>query len=166
MTTRKEFEMTPEQFSTLLEAIQPTPYIVVGGIPPMSVQERANAAWRKLGKEVGFDGGTAQPIPGKDSRWFSAIPVPVPAPVPVPEPTPFYVTFGGKYEYEPHPSGFENIHPDGWWTVLAKDYSAARGLVSQTLGGAWAFMYMEKPDIQVYPKGEMMILVAVEEVKS
>jgi len=58
---RKQFTMTKEQQDKLLEACRPLPYIIIGGMAPPSQQERANIAWRELGREMGFDGMTAQP---------------------------------------------------------------------------------------------------------
>ena len=39
-----------------------------------SPQEKANAAWRALGKKMGFDHMSVQPIPGKGNLFFSAVP--------------------------------------------------------------------------------------------
>jgi hypothetical protein len=69
---RKEFELTQEQFDELMAASQPVPYIVVGGHPPMSPQESANRAWKKLGEELGFEYMTVQPVPGKSTHFFTA----------------------------------------------------------------------------------------------
>lgn len=67
---RKEYELSQEQFDTLLKQMQPVPYIVVGGIAPRSQQERANDAWCALGREMGFDGMTVRP--GKSEKFFTA----------------------------------------------------------------------------------------------
>jgi len=69
---RREYEMTKEQLDRILEASKPVVYMVIGGIPPRSPQENANAAWASLGRELGFDYMTVQPVPGKDSRFFTA----------------------------------------------------------------------------------------------
>ena len=68
---RKEYEMTEAQLAKLLEACRPVPYIIVGGMPPRSPQERANDAWRDLGRELGFVWDTVS-ISGKDQRLFTA----------------------------------------------------------------------------------------------
>ncbi len=68
----KTYEMTEKQLATLMDACKPVPYIVAGGTPPMSPQERANAAWRRLGDEMGFDFNTVKPDPGKCDRFFHA----------------------------------------------------------------------------------------------
>lgn len=71
MGERKKFRMTEEQHETLLEACQPVRYMVVGGVPPRSPQENANAAWAVLGRELSFDSLTVEPD-GADNRDFTA----------------------------------------------------------------------------------------------
>lgn len=74
MAERREYEMTEEQLEKILEASKPVPYIMVGGMPPPSPQEVANAAWSRLGDELGFQYMTVQPVPGKGERFFTAVP--------------------------------------------------------------------------------------------
>jgi len=69
---RKEFEMTNEQLEKLLDACQPVPYIVAGGIEPLSPQENANRAWEALGEEMGFEYMSVEPIEDKDLNFFTA----------------------------------------------------------------------------------------------
>lgn len=69
--TMKEYEMSQEDLDELLEACKPVPYMIIGGVAPMSPQERANAAWEKLGKKMGFRHMTVRPI-GKGDRFFMA----------------------------------------------------------------------------------------------
>ncbi len=69
---RSEYTMTDQQQATIMEASKPVPYMVFGGKEPRSPQENANAAWRALGEELGFDSLTVQPVPGKDDRHFTA----------------------------------------------------------------------------------------------
>ena len=69
---RREYEMTEEQMNRLLEASKPVIYMIIGGMPPSSPQENANAAWNDLGRELGFDYMTVQPVPGKSNRFFTA----------------------------------------------------------------------------------------------
>jgi hypothetical protein len=71
---RREYEMSEERHKRLLDACRPVPYIVVGGVPPTSPQENANAAWRSLADELGFDWTTVKPVPGKSSAFFTAVP--------------------------------------------------------------------------------------------
>lgn len=73
MTERKEYEMTPEDLNTLMEAMKPVPYIIIGGISPRSRQECANAAWAALGDKMGFQSMSVRPN-GKGDRFFTAIP--------------------------------------------------------------------------------------------
>jgi hypothetical protein len=71
---RAEFEMTEQQFDRLLSAMQPVPYMLgAGGVPPRSVQENANDAWKALADELGFVWDTVEPVSGKGQRVFSAI---------------------------------------------------------------------------------------------
>lgn len=68
---RKEYEMTAEQEQKILEACKFVPYLVFGGIPQRSPQERANDAWEALGKELGFAYMTVRAT-GKGHRFFTA----------------------------------------------------------------------------------------------
>lgn len=74
MKQRIQYELTEEQMTALLDAIQPVAYIVIGGTPPPSLQDRANAAWQKLGDELGFEWETVLPVPGLNQRVISAVP--------------------------------------------------------------------------------------------
>jgi hypothetical protein len=76
MGKRREYELTDEQYARLMDACQPVPYMVIGGVVPPSPRENAEMAWRELGREMGFDGMTARPAPGKSGRFFTAEPVP------------------------------------------------------------------------------------------
>lgn len=74
MYPRTEYEMTQEDFDTLMEAMKPVAMIMLQCGAPSSQQENANRAWAELGKKMGFDSETVQPIRGRDSKWFSAVP--------------------------------------------------------------------------------------------
>ena len=74
MYPRTNYEMTEAQLKTLLEACRATPVMMIGSCVGSSPQENANRAWESLGKEMGFDVMTVQPIPGKGNRFFTAIP--------------------------------------------------------------------------------------------
>lgn len=39
-----------------------------------SPQENANQAWAELGRRMGFDPMTVQPVEGKNTRFFTAVP--------------------------------------------------------------------------------------------
>ena len=66
--------MTEAQLERLLDACKPIPYIIVGGHPPPSPQDRANHAWADLGRELGFDPWSVKPVPGKGQQFFTAEP--------------------------------------------------------------------------------------------
>tara|TARA_R110000851_G_scaffold16046_3_gene52568 strand:+ start:13452 stop:13685 length:234 start_codon:yes stop_codon:yes gene_type:complete len=69
----KQFEMTQEQLNKIISACQSPPLIMLqcGSVP--SVQERANAAWKTLGDEMGFDHMTVRPADGGDPLFFEAM---------------------------------------------------------------------------------------------
>jgi len=66
--------MTEEDMQTLLDAMKPVPMIMLQCGTPPSQQENANRAWANLGRKMGFDGDTVQPVRGKGSRFFTAVP--------------------------------------------------------------------------------------------
>lgn len=95
---RQTFTMTAEQYAKMLQLSRPTAYLVMGGRPPMSVQERMNRAWDELGDEMGFIGSSARAIGSGDPKRFSAIPKEkksedVSAPSPAPSPAPATETY-------------------------------------------------------------------------
>ncbi len=69
---RREFEMTDEDLTAILAACRPVPMIMLQGVMPRSPQENANAAWSALGKKMGFEHMTVQPVSGKDQKVFTA----------------------------------------------------------------------------------------------
>lgn len=71
---RCEYEMSEADLKGLLDAMKPVPYMIVGGMRPVSQQENANAAWKSLGDRMGFDHMTVRPA-GKGDRFFSAEPL-------------------------------------------------------------------------------------------
>lgn len=72
---QREYEMSEEDLRTLLAACQPVPYLIAGGMGPMTPQESANLAWKRLGEKMGFDYSTVEPVRGKGDRFFTAVPV-------------------------------------------------------------------------------------------
>ena len=50
----KKFEMTQEQLDVLLNASTPVPMIALQCGTPRSSQQNADAAWKELGKVMGF----------------------------------------------------------------------------------------------------------------
>lgn len=75
LTSRKEFEISEEDLQKLLDASKPVPWFAPGGVWPKTPEENANAAWRALGKKLGFVWDTVRPIEGKGQRFFTAVPV-------------------------------------------------------------------------------------------
>jgi predicted TIM-barrel fold metal-dependent hydrolase len=69
---RKEYELSDEQLNKLLEASRPVRYMVVGGLEPSSPRENANAEWKRLGEEMGFEYLTVKPVNGKGRKFFTA----------------------------------------------------------------------------------------------
>lgn len=63
---RAEFELSKEDHQYLLDACKPVPYMIIGGREPASPQENANSAWRYLGKKLGFDYLTVEPVSGEE----------------------------------------------------------------------------------------------------
>jgi len=70
---RKNYEMSQEDLDTLLNACKYAPLIMLQcGMPP-SPQERANNAWKAIGKKYHCDYLTIKPT-GNGDRFFSAEP--------------------------------------------------------------------------------------------
>ena len=74
MYPRTNYEMSEADLDALLDHCKPTPVMMVGSYTTPTPQEHANAAWAALGKKMGFDHKTVQPIAGKGQRFFSAVP--------------------------------------------------------------------------------------------
>ena len=75
MKERIEYEMTEEDLKELLDACKPVPMIMLQYGTPLSQQENANRAWKRLGEKMGFDAMTVSPSSSKGQRFFTAIPV-------------------------------------------------------------------------------------------
>lgn len=70
---KRKFEMTDAQMEKLLDACKPVPYMVIGGVEPLSPQESANRAWQALADEMGFLWDTVEPpARGEDLKIFYA----------------------------------------------------------------------------------------------
>jgi len=69
----KEYEMTQEQLDKIMDACKPVSETMVQSGEVLSAQKNANAAWKALGKEMGFVHITVKPC-GKGDRFFSAEP--------------------------------------------------------------------------------------------
>lgn len=75
MAERREFEMSTAQHARIIDASRPAAYIMIGGVPPLTQQQRANIVWAALGVEMGFDPQTVEAVPGKHGAFFTAVPV-------------------------------------------------------------------------------------------
>jgi len=74
MYPRTKYEMTEADLKGLIDACKSTPCMMIGGSVGSSPQENANRAWKALGKKMGFDSMTVEPINGKGTRFFTAVP--------------------------------------------------------------------------------------------
>lgn len=70
----------------------------------------------------------------------------------------FYFTFGQRYRRHPHPKLGMRAHPDGWVTIEAPDWEAARQRMFSIAGAEWANQYGEPPDRALFPRGELFRL--------
>lgn len=67
---KRQYQMTDEQLQVLIDASQPTVAIEGWETP----QDYANRAWADLGRQLGFDSGTVEPIEGMGFHHFRAEP--------------------------------------------------------------------------------------------
>ena len=75
MYPRTNYEMTEDDHKKLLDACMSSPCMMIGSYVTPSPQENANRAWQALGEKMGFDYMTVQPIEGKGTRFFTAVPL-------------------------------------------------------------------------------------------
>jgi hypothetical protein len=68
---KTNYEMTEGDLSELLDSMKTVPLIMINIGVSDSPQSRANDAWSRLGKRMGFDHMTVKPN-GKGDRFFSA----------------------------------------------------------------------------------------------
>ena len=59
--------------SSRIDTTEAGSYMIIGGRAPISRQENANNAWKRLGNKIGFDHMAVRPN-GKGDRFFTAIP--------------------------------------------------------------------------------------------
>jgi len=71
---KQEYEMTEDDFEVLMNASKPVPWFAPGGVWPRTPEENATSAWALLGKKMGFDHYTVEPVPGKSQHFFLATP--------------------------------------------------------------------------------------------
>jgi hypothetical protein len=107
--------------------------------------------------------GVAAPDDRPGGQGASVAPTP-PGPDATPGLSSYYLTFGVGYEDFPHPRG-DWIHPDGWVTVVAPSYHAARVVVVGLFGWHWSDIYEAEHyesgalDVAKFPRGELMRIV-------
>jgi len=66
----------------------------------------------------------------------------------------FFLTFGNRYKYEYHPSGYK-IYPDGWIEIFAYTYDLARQKAMDEFGKEWCWLYSEDEfDQKYFPAGK------------
>ncbi len=74
----------------------------------------------------------------------------------------YRLTFGQKFRTETH-DRFGAAHPDGWVTILARDYDQARLIAVEALGTAWSGLYPAgEVDESLFPLGELLRLNGME----
>lgn len=73
---KKEFQMTDDEFNEIKSIAQDTtPVMKFGNYwSGMDKQDRANAFWKILAAKYGFIWDTGEPVPGKPSIFFKAMP--------------------------------------------------------------------------------------------
>jgi hypothetical protein len=70
----------------------------------------------------------------------------------------YRLTFGQRYRTEIH-HYFEGAHPDGWVTILARDYDHARAIAVAALAQQWSDLRpATDEDAALYPRGELLRL--------
>ena len=71
----KQYRMTDEEHSRLLEASKPTRYMVFGGQPPRSPTDKALDVWRSIAERVGCRFGSIGPGSTGDDKDFEGEPL-------------------------------------------------------------------------------------------
>ncbi len=130
-------------------------WIIRQGSSRVRVRAANIAAAREAGARIGFKNPDAVVLARRphESDHRQALPRRA-ACTEIGDPTVlFYFTFGQKYREEPHPAGG---HPDGWFAIEASSEWAARIVMRNRCGEAWAFCYPEgRFDATRYPRGEL-----------
>jgi len=66
----------------------------------------------------------------------------------------YYITFGQKYRYEPHPRA-SWVDPDGYVVIEAEDKGLAAQKAVELFGQLWSFIYSkEEMRFEYFPHGE------------
>lgn len=70
----------------------------------------------------------------------------------------YRVTFGQRFRHDQHQK-FRDAHPDGWVTILARDYDHAHAIAMAALGTEWSGLYeADEIGTDVLPRGELLRL--------
>lgn len=69
-------------------------------------------------------------------------------------------TFGVQYADEPHPSGYEWVHPDGVVLIEAPNEPAARQIMVAYFGTAWSSSYpFDRAELlKRFPRGILAVV--------
>lgn len=70
----KQYRMTDEEHKRLVDACQPVPYMVFGGVPPESPRDKALRVWDEVANRVGCVASTIEPANTGDDKDFMATP--------------------------------------------------------------------------------------------
>lgn len=70
----KKYTLTEIEHAELVEACKPVPYMIIGGVAPVSPAEKAMFVWKRVANRVGCDVNTIAPA-GDDTREFLGEPV-------------------------------------------------------------------------------------------
>lgn len=73
--SKKEYQMTDDEFNRLREIAQTPVMLLSGGAPMFDHQEQANQVWKEMGDKYGFVWDTGESILGKPITFFKATPI-------------------------------------------------------------------------------------------
>ena len=68
----KRYRMTDAEYEKLMVACEPVPYLVAGGMEPISPVEHAMVVWRRIAARVGCEVDSIGPGGTGDDRDFVA----------------------------------------------------------------------------------------------
>lgn len=72
---KQKYRLSDEELNQVLNASKPVTYIVIGGIPPSSPQENANAVWKSLASKHSFVWDSCEDAGTGDQHDFLAEPL-------------------------------------------------------------------------------------------
>jgi len=71
----KQYTMTDSEYTELMEACKPVPYLIVGGRKPSSPRENAMHVWAKIAARVGCDCNSIAPANTGNNHDFMGEPL-------------------------------------------------------------------------------------------